>query len=81
MSNLKTKTINGLLWSTIERFSMQVVQFVLGIILARLLLPSDYGLIGMLAVFINTPLIVAPFLQLLCFLGVLYTILSINLKL
>jgi O-antigen/teichoic acid export membrane protein len=53
MSNLKSKTINGLLWSTIERFSIQTVQFVLGIILARLLLPSDYGLIGMLAIFMS----------------------------
>jgi O-antigen/teichoic acid export membrane protein len=53
MNSLKKHTINGLLWSIIERFSIQVVQFVLGIILARLLLPSDYGLIGMLAVFMS----------------------------
>ncbi|MGR7813244.1 lipopolysaccharide biosynthesis protein [Lacinutrix undariae] len=53
MSSLKKKTLDGLLWSTIERFSIQAVQFVLGIILARLLLPSDYGFIGVLAVFMS----------------------------
>lgn len=49
---MKQKTVRGLLWSSIERFSTQGVQFILGLILARLLLPSDYGLIGMLAFFI-----------------------------
>jgi len=51
MTALKQKAAKGVLWSAIERFSAQGVQFVLGIIVARLLLPSDYGLIGMLAIF------------------------------
>jgi len=51
MSEFKKKATKGLLWSTIERFSAQGAQFVLGLVLARLLLPSDYGLIGMLAIF------------------------------
>ena len=50
--SLKTKTVNGLKWSAIERFSTQGVQFVIQIFLARLLLPSDYGVIAMLAIFI-----------------------------
>jgi len=50
--SLKQKTVAGILWSSIERFSVQGVQFVLGIIMARLLLPDDYGLIGMLAIFL-----------------------------
>lgn len=53
MNNLKSKTIHGLIWSSIERFSVQGVQFVLGVILARILFPSDYGLIGMIAVFLS----------------------------
>jgi teichuronic acid exporter len=53
MNSLKKKTLNGFLWSMIERFSIQIVQFMLGVFLARLLLPSDYGLIGMLAIFIS----------------------------
>lgn len=52
MNRLKDKAIKGIFWSSIERFSTQGVQFVLGIILARLLSPSDYGLVGMIAIFI-----------------------------
>lgn len=50
--SLKKKTVSGVLWSSIERFSVQGVQFVIMIIMARILLPSDYGMIGMLAIFI-----------------------------
>lgn len=50
--NLKSKTISGIFWSAVERFSLQGVQFVINIIMARLLLPSDYGMIGMLSVFL-----------------------------
>jgi len=52
MSDIKKKTINGIVWSALEQFSVQGIQFILGIILARILLPSDYGIIGMLAIFI-----------------------------
>ncbi|HZK96334.1 MAG TPA: lipopolysaccharide biosynthesis protein [Prolixibacteraceae bacterium] len=41
-----------MIWSSVERFSVQGIQFLIMIIMARLLLPSDYGLIGMLAIFI-----------------------------
>lgn len=51
-NSLKQKAFKGIIWSSIERFSAQGVQFVLGLILARLLLPEDYGLIGMLAIFL-----------------------------
>ena len=53
MENLKQKTVSGIMWSAIERFSLQGVQFIIQIILARLLLPSDYGMIGMLAIFLQ----------------------------
>lgn len=49
--SLKKKTINGVIWSTIERFSAAGINFVFGLILARLLLPSDYGAIAMLTIF------------------------------
>lgn len=52
MSSLKKKTIQGFFWSATERFSAQGMQFVLGVIIARLLAPTDYGLIGMLAIFL-----------------------------
>lgn len=50
--SLKDKTVKGTLWSSIERFSVQGIQFVVMIIMARILTPSDYGLVGMLAIFI-----------------------------
>ena len=51
--NLKSKTMSGVLWSAVERFSLQGVQFVINIIMARLLLPENYGMIGMLAIFLQ----------------------------
>jgi O-antigen/teichoic acid export membrane protein len=51
-NDIKSKTVKGVFWSSIERFSVQGIQFVLGIIMARLLEPSDYGVIGMLAIFL-----------------------------
>lgn len=50
--SLKQKAAKGILWSTVERFSVQGVQFLIMIVMARLLTPHDYGLIGMLAIFI-----------------------------
>ena len=50
--NLKSKTQNGLVWSFVERFATQGVQFLFGIILARLLSPEDYGTIAMPLVFL-----------------------------
>jgi len=49
---LRHKFISGAFWSTVERFGQQGIQFVIAIIIARILTPSDYGLIGMLAIFI-----------------------------
>jgi len=51
MSELKQKTINGMVWSVSERISLQVMHILISIILARLLNPSEFGLLGMLAIF------------------------------
>lgn len=51
MSNLKQKTINGMVWSVSERLSLQIVHTIISIILARLLSPAEFGLIGMLLIF------------------------------
>ncbi len=48
---LKNKTIKGVVWSAVERFSVAGINFIFGLILARLLMPSDYGVIAMLAIF------------------------------
>jgi teichuronic acid exporter len=53
LSTLKDKAIKGIFWSLVERFGNQGIQFAIGLILARLLLPEDYGLVGMILVFIS----------------------------
>lgn len=42
-----------MLWSFTERFAAQLVTFIVGIVLARLLSPEEFGLIGMLTIFIG----------------------------
>ena len=49
--NLQKKTFSGIIWTFCQKFSLEIFGFVQGIILARLLLPSDFGLIAMTAVF------------------------------
>jgi O-antigen/teichoic acid export membrane protein len=50
--SLQSKIIKGIIWSTVERFSLQGIQFVLGIILARLVSPAEYGLLALLTIFL-----------------------------
>src|SRR5579871_4375208 len=49
---LKNTTINALIWSGIEKFSLQAIGFISTIIVARLLTPADFGLVAMITVFI-----------------------------
>ena len=49
---LKTKMLKALTWVSIDKFGQQLAQLFIGIILARLLTPHDYGLIGVLMIFI-----------------------------
>lgn len=49
--SLKQKTISNIKWSFIESISLKAISFVLGIILARLLLPADFGLLAVVNVF------------------------------
>ena len=50
--SLKDKTIKGTFWTGLERFWVQGVQFLVMLVIARILSPKDYGLIGMISVFI-----------------------------
>jgi O-antigen/teichoic acid export membrane protein len=50
--SLFKKTLSGLIWSFIQQFSIQVISFIVTVILARILLPEEFGLIAMLTVFI-----------------------------
>lgn len=46
------KVITGTIWSACDRFGVMTLQFIVNLILARLLTPSDFGIIGMLYIFI-----------------------------
>lgn len=49
--SLKEKTAKGLLWGGINNGAMQVLNLIFGIITARILNDSDYGMVGMLSIF------------------------------
>lgn len=46
------KAVKGAIWATIDRFGSMGILFAVNLILSRLLLPADFGMIGMLAIFI-----------------------------
>lgn len=50
---MKSKTINGLFWSFSDNLLQQLINFIVGIILARLLLPEEFGLLGIVTIFIS----------------------------
>lgn len=50
---LKQKTISSILWSLVQRFGVMIISFCANLVLARLLTPDDYGVIGMLLIFIS----------------------------
>jgi O-antigen/teichoic acid export membrane protein len=52
-SSLKSKTINALIWNSIQRFGVLLLSFLCNLVLARLLSPSDFGSIAMLSLFIE----------------------------
>jgi len=49
--NLKEKTAQGLYWGFLSSSAMQLLNLVIGIFLARLLSPEEYGIVAMLAIF------------------------------
>ncbi len=53
MTSLKEKTISGILWSFTEQSANLGISFLVGIVLARILSPQEFGHIGMITVFIT----------------------------
>jgi len=51
--SLKSSVITSLIWKFLERIGTQGVQFVVAIVLARLLSPADFGLIALVSVFVT----------------------------
>ena len=50
--SLKEKTAKGLLWGGVSNAIQQLLNLFFGIFLARLLTPADYGMVGMLSIFV-----------------------------
>ncbi|RNC88699.1 MAG: lipopolysaccharide biosynthesis protein [Allomuricauda sp.] len=50
--SLAKRMFKGMAWSAIEQFSVDILHFSLGIVLARILDPAEYGIIGILLIFI-----------------------------
>ncbi|MDQ1161010.1 teichuronic acid exporter [Chryseobacterium sp. SORGH_AS 447] len=51
--SLKEQAIKGAIWTYIQQFGTQIVNFVVSIFLARMLIPEEFGLIGMIAIFMG----------------------------
>ncbi len=51
METLKEKTAKGLFWAALNSGTIQLLNLVFGIILAKQLSPGDYGIVGVLTIF------------------------------
>lgn len=51
--NIKSETLSGVKWSMVNSIGGKIIGFLLGVILARLLSPSDFGIVGMAAIFFS----------------------------
>jgi len=52
VKGLKEKAVTGMFWSFSDSMATQVTQFIIGLILARILSPEEFGLVGMITVFL-----------------------------
>lgn len=50
--SLRKKTLNGFIWTFSQQFGIQFISFLITIVLARILGPSEFGIIAMLSIFI-----------------------------
>lgn len=51
--SLKSKTVKGVGWSFADSIGSQGITFLVGLVLARMLTPAEYGLIGIILIFVN----------------------------
>jgi len=50
--SLKQQAFSGMLWTSFQTFGNQIISFLVSTILARLLLPAEFGLVGMIGIFV-----------------------------
>lgn len=53
MGRIAQETAKGLKWGMIKKFTLQPVQFIYGVILARLITPEEFGILGLTAIFFS----------------------------
>lgn len=51
--SLKKQAVSGMVWTFAQQFSTQGIGFIISVVLARLLLPAEFGIIGMIAIFMG----------------------------
>ena len=51
--NLKQKSISNFMWKFMERILAQLVSTIVSVVLARILLPDDYGIVAIVTIFIG----------------------------
>ncbi|MGN7811291.1 lipopolysaccharide biosynthesis protein [Flavobacterium sp. 22076] len=51
-TSIKSVAAKGIFWSAVDKFAVQIGQFIVGVMLARILMPEDFGLIGIIYIFI-----------------------------
>lgn len=51
--SLRKQAISGMMWTFAQQFSTQGIGFIISVVLARLLLPAEFGIIGMIAIFMG----------------------------
>ena len=53
MSRVKKEILSGVKWSMVQKVTMQPIQFIFSVILARLISPDEMGILGLTAIFFS----------------------------
>lgn len=56
--SLKQKTFNGMKWGLLDNLANSGVTFIVGLILARMLSPIEFGILGIITIFINLSIVI-----------------------
>jgi O-antigen/teichoic acid export membrane protein len=57
--SLRTKAVSGVAWASLNQFGQVFIQFIVGLVLARLLNPEDYGLVAMTTIIITISAVIS----------------------
>lgn len=57
-SSLKNKTFNGMKWGLLDNLANSGITFLVGLVLARILSPTEFGILGIIIIFINLSVVI-----------------------